>query len=233
MKSLIVFSVCLMHPSLVLALSLGCKVSQHEEDYMFDMIFVEDQSVLALTRTLHLAEDTIHEVDLLNVKPVDVFKFNVELPEGKNVFELSKIYGGWELTRSEYKNGNSGRNLEHSRVKYECDRECPEYDQGQSQDPEFLITEEQERDCLENKDACIFPFNQSQIRELVLAEGGLEKGIKHWEYSIIWNHGVGKYIWTVTSTTSETHDTLGGSLMSLDAITGKHICTSGWGSVLD
>jgi len=219
-----------MHPGLVLALNLGCKVSQEQQDYIFDMIFIEDESVLTLTRTFHLPEDTIYEVDLLNKKPVDVFKFNIELPEAKNEFELTKVYGGWKLTRNEHQN-NGGDIIEHTPIKYDCDRECPEYIYDHDPKPDFYITEDQERDCLENKGTCVFPFNRAQIKELVLAEGGLEKGIKPWEYHIVWSYGVGKYTWTVSSTAKETHDSQAGSTMTLDAYTGEHICTSGWVSI--
>ncbi|MEP0861008.1 MAG: PepSY domain-containing protein [Ignavibacterium sp.] len=86
-------------------------------------------------------------------------------------------------------------------------------------------------ECVKNPGDCKFSIDEKSARAIA-EQHGLEKGIKDWKLSFIYDPVYGKYVWNINSTLTENEGEFGyrasGQEMIIDSSTGEVLSKNDW-----
>jgi hypothetical protein len=86
-------------------------------------------------------------------------------------------------------------------------------------------------DCIQNPSDCKFTIDEKSAR-VIAEQNGLEKGIKEWKCTFIYDPLLGKYVWNINSTLTENEGEFGyrasGQEMVIDCSTGEVLSINNW-----
>lgn len=86
-------------------------------------------------------------------------------------------------------------------------------------------------ECVQNPSDCKFTIDEKSAR-LIAKQNGLEKGIKDWKCTFIYDPAFGKYVWNINSTLTENEGEFGyrasGQEMIIDCSSGKVLAIKDW-----
>ncbi len=86
-------------------------------------------------------------------------------------------------------------------------------------------------ECVKNPADCKFSIDEKSARAIA-EQNGLEKGVKDWKFSFIFDPVYGKYVWNINSTVTENEGEFGyrasGQEMIIDSSTGEVLSINTW-----
>lgn len=86
-------------------------------------------------------------------------------------------------------------------------------------------------ECVQNPSDCKFTIDEKSAR-VIAEQNGLEKGVKDWKCTFIYDPVFGKYVWNINSTITENEGEFGyrasGQEMIIDCSTGEVISKNDW-----
>jgi hypothetical protein len=86
-------------------------------------------------------------------------------------------------------------------------------------------------DCIQNPSDCKFTIDEKSAR-VIAEQNGLEKGIKEWKCTFIYDPLLGKYVWNINSTLTKNEGEFGyrasGQEMVIDCSTGEVLSINNW-----
>lgn len=86
-------------------------------------------------------------------------------------------------------------------------------------------------ECVQNPSDCKFSIDEKSAR-VIAEQYGLEKGVKDWKCTFIFDPVFGKYVWNINSTLTESEGEFGyrasGQDIIIDSSTGKVLAKNDW-----
>lgn len=86
-------------------------------------------------------------------------------------------------------------------------------------------------ECVQNPSDCKFSIDEKSAR-VIAEQNGLEKGVKDWKCTFIFDPVFGKYVWNINSTLTESEGEFGyrasGQEMIIDSATGEVLAKNDW-----
>lgn len=86
-------------------------------------------------------------------------------------------------------------------------------------------------DCIKNPEDCQFNIDEKSARAIA-EQNGLEKGVKDWKVTFLFDPMIGKYVWNINTTISQSEGEFGyrasGKEMIIDSSSGEVLFINEW-----